>query len=54
MADKRDSDRDPDDLTTGAGSEDVRGIANEEDDEFDDAEDLEDEEEGEDEESTTF
>jgi hypothetical protein len=52
MADKRKSDRDPDDPTTGAGSEDVRGIANEEDDEFDDAEDLD--EEDEDEESTTF
>jgi hypothetical protein len=51
MADKRNSQRDPDERAI-VGDDELRGIASEEDDEFEDSEDVD--EEDEDEESTTF
>ncbi len=53
MADRgnRNPNREADDLTPGSADEQIRGVADESDDEFDDAEDMDDEEE-EDEEGT--
>jgi hypothetical protein len=50
MADRNDEQRNPsDDMPRGEGDERIRGVANEEDDEFEDTEDTDDEEEEEDE-----
>lgn len=55
MANKRNSDPDRDEPLTGVGDDDrIRGVASDEDDEFDAAEDLDDEADEEDEESSTF
>ena len=52
MADKTNRTADQDENVTGAGSEEIRGIGDDDDlDEFDDSDDLDEEE---DEESTTF
>ena len=50
MADRADEKRSdpPDDITRGTGDDQIRGVANEED-EFEDTEDLDDDEEDEDE-----